>query len=94
MNESSVFEYIEYTQTYRYKNAKIHALLEGLLLGKQKMLTDRQTDKKTCFFFIIQIDNNHINNRYLFPDCIKIIFIRTEIKFRTYFTIKVYQIKL
>ena len=25
MNESSVFEYIEYTQTFRYKNAKIHA---------------------------------------------------------------------
>ena len=25
MNDSSVFEYIEYTQTYRYKNAKIHA---------------------------------------------------------------------
>ena len=37
---------------------------------------------------------NPINNRYLFPDCIKIIFIRTEIKFRTYFTIKVYQMKL
>ena len=30
-----------------------YRLLVGLLLGKWKMLTDRQTDKKACFFFII-----------------------------------------
>ena len=33
-----------------------YRLLVGLLLGKWKMLTDRQTDKKACFFFIIQIN--------------------------------------
>ena len=43
--------------------------------------------EKTCFFVRLSVclsvnifhfpNNNPINNRYLFPDCIKIIFIRT-----------------